>query len=167
MGGLQRGVTGVGFSGGPAAENSLRRHVFRRLTNGRFDDHPISSRVAGAYGDGTQYGRLAMAMRLEPRSGLEACSYGLGQVMGCNYETVGYTTVEKFVAGMIDGEGPQLAAMRIFIDENGLTDALRNENWKDFARAYTRLDAEQAAKHRAAAKRRRGPPSQGRRRARG
>ena len=112
------------------------RHVFSRLTNGRFDDHPISSRVAGGYGDGTQYERLAMAMRLEPKAGLEACSYGLGQVMGCNYKTVGYTTVEKFVAGMIDGEGPQLAAMCVFIDENGLTDALQNENWKEFSRIY-------------------------------
>ena len=125
-----------GFQADRRPKILYERHVFSRLTNGRFDDHPISSRVAGGYGDGTQYERLAMAMRLDPKAGLEACSYGLGQVMGCNYETVGHTTVEKFVAGMIDGEGPQLAAMCDFIDKSGLAGALRNEKWRDFARVY-------------------------------
>ncbi len=114
---------------------------FSDYTKGRYDaSHPnISSRRWNPslyIGGPREYDRLAAAMKLDRQAALMSASWGLGQVMGGNYQSAGYTNVETFVKDMYESEGKQLLAMVQFIKSNGLADELRQQNWAGFAHGY-------------------------------
>lgn len=67
---------------------------------------------------------------------LESCSWGLGQVMGYHWTTLGYDSLQAFVNAMYRDEASQIDAMMRFIARNGLINALKNKQWTTFARAY-------------------------------
>jgi hypothetical protein len=56
--------------------------------------------------------------------------------MGFNAAVCGFAHIDDFVNAMAESEGRQLDAMASFIAANGLDDALRAEDWADFARRY-------------------------------
>lgn len=82
------------------------------------------------------YPRLIAAMKLDRPAALRSASWGLGQIMGFNHKTVGYTAVEEMVVDLIDDEEKHLAQMIRFIEAESLDDELRAHNWAAFARAY-------------------------------
>src|SRR2546429_7261866 len=64
------------------------RHIFHRLTHGRFDDEgDISAPTPGGYGarGAHQYLRLAAAIEKERDAALQSTSWGIGQIMGANH----------------------------------------------------------------------------------
>jgi uncharacterized protein (TIGR02594 family) len=63
-------------------------------------------------------------------------SYGLGQVLGTNAVDLGYGNAMKMAQEMLKGEAFQLEAMMRFIERNGILDAMKNGDWKAFARVY-------------------------------
>lgn len=133
-------TTGCGFLPDRRPKILYERHVFSRYTRRRFDArHPdLSGRQPGGYGAGgaAQYERLARAMALDPRAALLATSWGMGQVMGFNAETVGYASAEDMVREMCASESAQVEAMARFIEASGLAGALRNHDWARFAAGY-------------------------------
>lgn len=65
------------------------------------------------YKGGTrEYDRLAEAMKLNATAARESASWGAGQVMGFNWQSLGYESVEAFVASMKTGAGQMDAMMR-------------------------------------------------------
>lgn len=121
----------------------FERHVFHRLTKGKFDNgnEDISNVNHGGYvGGAGEYDRLAKAIALDKANALQSASWGIGQVMGFNFKTAGYTSTDKFVAGMVKDENTQLLAMASFIQANGLAAALQRNNWVSFARGYNGPD---------------------------
>src|SRR5829696_1059550 len=86
----------------------FERHKFSHATGGRFDDdHPdISDPVPGGYGEGGahQYDRLAEALALDRKAALASASWGLGQVLGSNFEVAGFADVEDMIAKMVQSE---------------------------------------------------------------
>jgi len=66
----------------------------------------------------------------------EACSWGLFQVLGCNYDLAGYPDVVQFKAAMESGEDAQLRAGLAFMDHKGLIPALRARDWRRFTLGY-------------------------------
>src|ERR1700704_2753875 len=68
------------------------RHIFHRLTQGRFDDGDVSDLTPGGYGSrgAQQYDRLAKAIERDRRAALQSASWGIGQIMGENYELAGF-----------------------------------------------------------------------------
>ena len=117
----------------------FERHVFHGLTHGRFDaTHPgISNKVPGGYvGNGAEYARLNAAIRLDYEAALESTSWGVGQVLGFNYERAGFALVDDMVADMIRDEDAQLTATHNFIKNAGLVPALQRRDWTAFARGY-------------------------------
>jgi len=122
----------------------FERHIFHRITDGRFDAHApdLSNPRAGGYGAGgeAQHERLARALALDRRAALESTSWGLGQVMGFNARHAGYRSVETMVRAMTLGENSQLKAMIGFIRSNGLATLLKRRDWKEFARLYNGAD---------------------------
>jgi hypothetical protein len=124
----------------------FERHKFSHATGGRFDDdHPdISDPVPGGYGDGGahQYDRLAEALALDRKAALASASWGLGQVLGSNFEVAGFANVEDMVAKMVQSERHQLLGMFNFIDGNNLGRHLQNQNWRRFALGYNGPTAE-------------------------
>jgi hypothetical protein len=118
----------------------FERHYFSRLTGGRYDveDPDVSQPSQGGYGQGGahQYDRLEAAIVLDEAAALQSASWGLGQVMGANFKSAGYNTVQDMVAAMVASEDNQLAAMAKFIDKNGMSALLGSQNWAGFARRY-------------------------------
>jgi hypothetical protein len=122
----------------------FERHVFHRLTNGRFaNDVPdLSSPARGGYGaaGANQYERLERALELDRRAALESCSWGLGQVMGFNSAKVGFADVEAMVGAMLNSEDEQFQAMVGFIRAFNLSRYLAQGDWTNFAFHYNGSD---------------------------
>ena len=129
-------------SGRPAI--LFERHVFRRLTEGRFDAEApeISARLPGGYGKGGegQYARLRAALALDRAAALKSASWGRFQIMGFNAEAAGFSGVEPFVAAMCESEAAHLFAFVAFVRAKGLDRALRARDWAGFARGYNGPD---------------------------
>jgi N-acetylmuramidase len=119
------------------------RHIFHRLTGGRFDDGDISDGSPGGYGPtgAHQYERLAAAIKKDTgiavrTAALQSASWGLGQIMGENFAAAGFQKVEDMVRSMSQSEDAQLAAMGSFLATAKLRASLQAHDWTTFARRY-------------------------------
>lgn len=83
-----------------------------------------------------QHRRLEVASQFNRDTALESCSWGLGQVMGFHWKSLGYESLQAFINDMYESEAKQLEAMIRFIKVNGLLLALKNKDWIKFARGY-------------------------------
>ena len=83
-----------------------------------------------------QHRRLEIASQFNRDTALESCSWGLGQVMGYHWKSLGYESLQAFINDMYESEAKQLEAMIRFIKVNGLLLALKNADWVKFARGY-------------------------------
>jgi len=100
----------------------------------------LCSKSAGGYGlYSVQHQRLSAAAEYHRKSALESASWGLGQVMGYHWKSLGYKSLQAFVNAMYQDEASQLDAMCRYIKVNGLINALKNKDWKAFARGYNGL----------------------------
>lgn len=117
----------------------FERHLFHKLTSGAYDTtHPdVSARTPGGYGPvRVQHARLAEAATLNRDAALQSCSWGRFQVLGSNWRSLGYATLQQFVNAMYESESAQLDSFLRFVEVNGLAGALRQRNWAQFARRY-------------------------------
>ena len=141
---------GFGYLSDRRPQILFERHIFHRRTDGKFDQYPnISNATPGGYSDGptadargiAEYTRLAEAMKLDEKSALESASWGLGQIMGFNAGTCGFTDVYDMVNSMVLGEGAQLRAIAGFITANkSLLAAFTAQNWAGVALNYNGKD---------------------------
>lgn len=134
---------GYGFLPDRRPQILFERHVFSRLTERRHDARhsDLSSQRPGGYAGGAaEYLRLKKAMTLDSDAALQSTSWGIGQVMGFNYQAAGYETVSAMVMDMIGDEDTQLIAMTNFIGNNQLARALAHHDWTAFARGYNGKD---------------------------
>lgn len=77
------------------------------------------------------------AQDIDRECALQSASWGLGQIMGYNWETCGYPTLQRFLNVMYASEGGQLDAMVRFIKaDERLVTAMRQQQWATFARIY-------------------------------
>lgn len=91
----------------------------------------------GKYGGiDAQHHRLSQASEYDRDSALSSCSWGLGQVMGFNWELLGYSSLQEFVNAMYESEAKQLDAVLRFIKVNRLDRYLRSQTWHKFALGY-------------------------------
>jgi hypothetical protein len=133
-------TTGCGFLADRRPQILFERHIFHRLTDGRFDAvcPSVSAPTSGGYqkGGGFQYQRLALAMQLDEDAALRSTSWGLGQTMGFNAGIAGYETPAAMIADFVHGEDAQLMAIARFCKKRGLAHELRARDWTAFAHAY-------------------------------
>jgi len=138
---------GSGFNSDGTPVILFERHVFRQrlIANKRDLDLALAMRErpdlcnksAGGYGlYSAQHGRLNAAAQYHRDSALESTSWGIGQVMGYHWKALGYPTLQNFINAMYRDEASQLDAMCRFINANNLLNALKNKDWKAFARGY-------------------------------
>jgi hypothetical protein len=115
------------------------RHIFHQQTGGRFDAQApdISNPVSGGYSGGArEYDRLAAAIACDRHAALGSASWGIGQVLGVNYVTTGYPSVEALVDAVMAAEDNQLACMAGYVRSTGIHKALANHDWAAFAKGY-------------------------------
>lgn len=138
---------GSGFNSDDTPVILFERHVMRQrlIANGQSKTADVMmakrpdlcSTSAGGYGlYSVQHGRLAAATEYHRESALESVSWGLGQVMGYHWKSLGYKSLQAFVNAMYQDEASQLDAMCRYIKVNGLINALKNKDWKAFALGY-------------------------------
>ena len=65
-----------------------------------------------------------------------SASWGLYQVMGFHYKSLGYDEIIQFVGEMKESEGHQLKIFSKFIQVNKLTSFLQKKQWAEFAMRY-------------------------------
>lgn len=131
-------TVGCGFLPDRRPQILYERHIFQRLTKGRFDDADISDREPGAYGPrgNHQYDRLAKAIDEDRAAALQSTSWGIGQIMGENFSLAGFRSVDEMVSAMSTSEDQQLGAMGDFLVNSGLNAPLQAHDWTSFARGY-------------------------------
>lgn len=131
--------SGAGFLSDNRPKILFERHVFHRLTDGKYSaaHSAVSSPRPGGYmGGAREYDRLREAIGLNRKAALEAASWGKFQVMGFSHGSVGFSDVERFVKAMTSGEKSQLSAFVAFIKHCKLDAALTRLDWAAFARGY-------------------------------
>ena len=135
---LEVETSGLGFLLDGRPEILFERHIFSRLTNGKFDDGDISDRKPGGYGalGANQYVRLSKAAGLDCAAALSSTSWGLSQLMGESYRPAGFGDVVRFVEAQTASEADQLLAFAAFSRSSKLISALQAKDWRTFARAY-------------------------------
>jgi hypothetical protein len=82
-----------------------------------------------------RYNLLARAQEIDSKAALESTSWGLGQVMGANWESLGYSSVDDLVKAASTLEG-QVDMMMRYIKVNNLITKLLNKDWKSFTISY-------------------------------
>ena len=137
-----------GFSATGFPKIAYEGHVFRKLTARRHDTaHPqLSYRYVIKAGpewkknnkdDATAQETLKAAVLLDRAAAYQACSWGMFQVMGFNYQKCGFSSVEVFVESMKAGELGQLKAFVGFCKNTpGMTAALANKSFVQCAKLY-------------------------------
>jgi hypothetical protein len=121
----------------------FERHIFSKQTGGQFNaQHPdISNPIPGGYSHGSaEYNRLAKAAQFDRTAALNSASWGLGQLMGFNFDKAGYDSVEAMVQKNMESEDEQLTAMANFLRASGLDRPLAAQDWTSFARGYNGPD---------------------------
>lgn len=97
----------------------------------------LCSKTQGGYGlYSVQHKKLDDAAKYDRISALEACSWGLGQVMGYHWYSLGYDSIQQFINAMYKDEASQLESMCRYIKINNLVSSLKNKDWKAFALGY-------------------------------
>lgn len=131
-------TSGCGFLPDGRPQILFERHIFHRLTQGRFDDGDISASTPGGYGPpgARQYDRLAKALSLDRTAALKSASWGIGQIMGENCAMAGFPDVQSMVAAMSETEDAQLSAVANFLIASRLAASLQTHDWTSFARGY-------------------------------
>ncbi|MBF7687746.1 N-acetylmuramidase domain-containing protein [Acinetobacter rathckeae] len=99
----------------------------------------IVNTVAGGYQGGiAEYYRLALAQQIDLECAYQSTSWGQFQIMGENWQALGYKTVQDFVNEQFNSESAQLESFIRFVEwKTGtvnnqkvkLIDALREGNW--------------------------------------
>lgn len=145
---------GSGFLSDGRPRILFERHILhRRLLAAGVDADAIAARApnvcnrarGGYAGSVAEWSRIATALQVVPvpHAGIvyESASWGLFQIMGWHWETLGYASVDDFVAEMRRSEGAQLDAfVRFILADAALHKALRAGAWATFARLYNGSD---------------------------
>jgi hypothetical protein len=134
---------GGGFLGDGSKRPIILFEAFRfaEATGHRYDSqYPNISSPTSNWklykGGAAEYDRLAQAMVLSASAALLSTSWGMFQIMGSNYKTAGFDTVDDFVNAMAVSAGNQLEAFVKFCQDNGLSTFLAAHDWTHFALRY-------------------------------
>lgn len=83
-----------------------------------------------------RYDLLHRAMEIDAELAIEATSWGIGQVMGFHWESLGFKSAADFMKYVKSSVEGQLDVMWRFIVKNHLDDEIARKDWKGFARGY-------------------------------
>jgi hypothetical protein len=150
-----RAVAGV-ESGGSTGFDAKKRptlryenHIFRQLTGHKYDakypdlsttygsaEYRATHQFGGTKYEDEQWALLERAFALSPNAAVEACSWGMFQIMGMNAKAAGWTSLEQFVLDMFWSASQHLRAFLGFCKANGLVTDLKKHAWASFAASY-------------------------------
>lgn len=97
---------------------------------------PRAGAVANPRRQDERWALLRRAARIDRRAAYESVSWGVGQVMGAHWAWLGYASVDALAAEARSGLPGQVRLMLRYIRKAGLGAALRERDWRAFARGY-------------------------------
>ena len=130
---------GFGFLASRRPVIRYERHIFHRLTEGRFGaEHPdLSNTAPGGYmGGAAEYARLDGASALDADAALRSTSWGIAQLTAEYCTDLGYNSPQQMAEQMVYSEDEQLWAASAFMEEEGLSYSLHDHDWDDFTERY-------------------------------
>lgn len=144
--------SGSGFDGVGRPKILFERHLFHRLTEGKWTPAPFSNPIGGGYAEDS-WGKLAAACGKDPDAAFMACSWGKFQVLGAHWSKLHYESPFSLAKSCARSEAAQYELLVRFIETEGLAGKLRAvsadpDACRPFARAYNGLGYEQFAYHR-------------------
>lgn len=133
--------SGSGFDRAGRLKMLFEPHIFYRLLPEPGRSQAVRQGLAyAAWRPGEyppdSYPRLTAAMSIDETAALKAASWGLGQILGENHKAAGYDTPQAMVAAFCADEANHLEAMVRFIKSKGIDRALKQHDWRTFARGY-------------------------------
>lgn len=136
-------ANGEGFLPDGRPKILLEAHWFGKLTGYKYNaSHPGVSvytweEARRLYkGGAREYDRLAEAKGLNESAALQSASWGAGQVMGFNYASLGFGSVQEFVDHVQTASG-QLDVMMRYLKVNNLLDDMRGFPDMQYCRSFT------------------------------
>jgi N-acetylmuramidase/Putative peptidoglycan binding domain len=97
---------------------------------------PLAGKIANPASQAARWAMLERASAFSRPAALESASWGIGQIMGSHWKSLGYQSVEAFVEIARSGAAGQVELLIRFIEKNGLLPVLNNCDWAAFARRY-------------------------------
>lgn len=79
---------------------------------------------------------LNRAAEIDAKAAFESASYGVGQVMGAHWKSLGFGSVTELVNLCRESVAGQIEVMARFIEKFRLLSALRSRDWDAFAHGY-------------------------------
>jgi hypothetical protein len=131
---------GAGFDGQGRPKILFERHLFHRLTDGKWSPSSFSQSKGGGYSD-PSWGKLTAAACKDADAAFAACSWGKFQVLGMHWSVLSYPSPIYMAYTTVTGETAHYEMLARFIEANGLKDELRAlstnpEDNRAFARRY-------------------------------
>lgn len=87
-------------------------------------------------GGQAEHKRLAKAIKINRDAALASASWGRYQVLGNNWQDLGYKSLQEFINAMYKDEVAHLDSFVRFVKANKLIVPLRTKNWEVFASVY-------------------------------
>lgn len=97
---------------------------------------PTMGAVKNPASQSARWRLLEEAMAIDRKAALQSVSWGIGQVMGSHWKSLGYGSVESLVDEARSGVAGQVRLMLRFLEKNGLIGVIAARDWSAFARAY-------------------------------
>lgn len=120
----------------------FERHVFNRRLRDKgivVRDRPdlVNTTPGGYLGGAKEHQRLAEAVQIDRDAALESCSWGLFQIMGYHWKTLGYKNLQAFINDAYKSEGKHLDMfVKFVLAHPRINAALKALDWEAFARGY-------------------------------
>lgn len=132
--------SGGGFDVQGRPKILFERHLFHRLTDGRFSPAPFSLSAGGGYSE-SSWDKLCAAAGKDPGAALGACSWGKFQVLGLHWSKLGYASPWELAHSLTISEAAHYELFARYIEAFGLADELRAvsanpESCRAFAAGY-------------------------------
>lgn len=138
---------GNGFYDNGEVKILFERHIFyQQLVKARgkayadsvYKSNPdICNPVAGGYGKfSEQHPKLRRAEAFDKTSAREACSWGAFQVLGSNWKSLGYNSVQDLVNDAFSDDGQLNMLVRFLKANPAIIAAMNRKDWAEVARRY-------------------------------
>lgn len=131
---------GGGFDASGRPKILYERHLFHRLTDGRWSVTAWSNPKGGGYSEDSWL-KLGLACARDPDAALASCSWGKFQVLGLHWSKLGYDSPYALAHSTVTSEAAHYELLARYIESFGLVDELRAlsrdpEECRGFAASY-------------------------------
>lgn len=116
---------GGGFDAQGRPKILFERHIFHRLTGGKWSVASFSNPTRGGYSEDS-WGKLLDACAKDPDAAFSACSWGKFQILGSHWNSLGYPTPFAMAQTTVQSEAAHYEMLARFIEVSKLQKAMQS-----------------------------------------